>query len=78
MEDSFGRIEVDMFPPDVDSLEHPDVIGFRELLEEVAVQYHCRLLFFDIDHGTVSFSFDSELLMVDIMRVLKNDGPDEP
>ena len=53
-------IEIDMFSEDVDSPEHPVADSFKELLAEVAEQYGCHLLSFDIDHGTVSFSFDSE------------------
>ena len=51
-------LEVELFPPEVDSLDHPYVTQFREMLEDVAKEYHCRLLLFDIDAGTVSFSFD--------------------
>lgn len=73
-----GLIEVDLFPEDVDSLEHPDVLGFRELLEDVALEYHCRLLFFEIEKGTVSFSFDSDNLMTDIVKILQNGIQSQP
>ena len=46
-----GIIEVDLFSEDVDSLEQPEVVKFRELLEEVADDYQCTLLSFDIDRG---------------------------
>ena len=68
-----GLIEVDLFPAEVDSLEHPEVMLFRELLEDVATEYHCRLLFFEIEQGTVSFSFDSDELMTDIFKLFQND-----
>ena len=76
-----GVIEVDMFSKDVDTLTHPDVIAFKELLEEVADEYGCLLISFDIDHGTVSFSFDSDELTAEILKVLRNresDFPDRP
>ena len=76
--DVSGLIEVDLFPEDVDSLEHPEVISFRELLEDVALEYHCRLLFFEIEQGTVSFFFDSDDLMTDIMKILQNGSQSQP
>lgn len=72
MSEPSGLIEVDLFPAEVDSLEHPQVRRFRELLENVALEYHCRLLFFDIERGTVSFSFDSDQLMAEILNILQN------
>jgi hypothetical protein len=68
-----GIIEVDLFSQDVDSLEHPEVVRLKELLEEVADDYQCRLLSFDIDHGTVSFSFDNEMLTADILKILQEE-----
>ena len=59
-----------MFSEDVDSIEHPLADSFRELLEEVAEQYECHLLSFEINKGTVSFSFDSDKLTADILRIL--------
>jgi hypothetical protein len=66
-----GVIEVDMFEEEVDSPDHPVADSFKALLLEVAEQYNCRLTFFDIDHGTVSFSFDSDELTADILEVLQ-------
>ena len=66
-----GVIEVDMFPEDIDSVEHPIADSFRDLLEEVAGQYNCSLTSFDIDHGTVYFSFDSDELTADILKILE-------
>ena len=66
-----GAIEVDMFPADVDGPDHPVADSFRELLEEVAEQYACSLTSFHIDHGTVSFSFDSDELTSDILKILE-------
>ena len=67
-----GVIEVDMFSEDVDSPDHPAVESFRELLEEVAGQYGCNLISFDVDRGTVFFSFDSDELTAEILRTLQN------
>ncbi len=66
-----GIIEVDLFSEDVDSLDHPEVVEFRRLLEEVAEDYDCSLTSFDVDHGTVSFSFDNDELDAEILRILQ-------
>jgi len=70
-------IEVDMFSEEVNSLEHPEVLHFRDVLEEVSLEYHCRLTYFDIQKGTVIFAFDSEKLTADILKILQNDGQDQ-
>ena len=67
-----GTIEVDMFAEDVDTPEHPVAASFRELLEEVAASYNCRLSSFHVDHGTVMFSFDDDELTAEILKVLKS------
>ena len=72
-----GTIEVDMFDEDVDDSEHPMANSFRELLEEVAEQYNCRLLLFEVKKGTASFAFDSDELTADILRILQDHGPGE-
>jgi hypothetical protein len=66
-----GIIEVDLFSEDVDSSDHPDVVKFRKLLEEVADAYNCNLTSFNVDHGTVSFSFDNDELDAEILRLLQ-------
>jgi hypothetical protein len=75
--ESHSLLEVDMFPKEVNSLEHPDVVHFRDVLEDVALEYHCRLIYFDIQNGTVIFSFDSDKLMADILKILQNDGKNQ-
>ncbi len=75
---SSGLIEVDLFSTDVNELDHPEVINLRELLEDVAQEYHCRLLFFDVHQGTVTFSFDSDTLMAEILKILRNDFQSKP
>ena len=70
---SFGFIEVDLLPPDINSLDHPEVIRFKELLEETAEEYDCTLCCFDINNGIITFSFDNEELMAKILSILRND-----
>lgn len=66
-----GVIEVDLFSKDVDSLDHPEAVRFKELLLEVAEDYDCSLESFDVHQGTVVFSFDNDELMADILNVLQ-------
>ncbi len=66
-----GTIEVDFFPEEVDSPDHPEAIILRTLLEQVADDYDCELLGFHVDRGTVSFSFDSDELTADILKILQ-------
>jgi hypothetical protein len=67
-----GMFEVDLFPEDVDSTDHPEARDFRKVLEEVARDFQCELLSFGVDHGTVSFVFDSEELNAEILKVLES------
>ncbi|HBF43831.1 MAG TPA: hypothetical protein DDW42_09460 [Desulfobacteraceae bacterium] len=71
---SSGFIEVDLFSKDVNSLDNPEALRFKKLLEEVAKEYECRLISLDIDEGTAIFSFDNDELTAEILRVLKNDS----
>ncbi len=66
-----GIIEVDLFSEDVDSLDHPEVVKFKRLLEEVADEYHCYLISFEIDRGTVLFSFGNDALDAMIVQLLQ-------
>lgn len=67
-----GVIEVDLFPEDVDDKDHPEVVKFMELLLDVAEEYSCELISFEIDKGIVSFSFDSNELTANILRVFQD------
>jgi hypothetical protein len=67
---SSGYVEVDLFAKEVDTLDHPKVRDFRVLLEKVADEYSCRLTSFQIHKGTVTFSFDDDVLMAEIIRIL--------
>ena len=75
MEESEGFFEVDMFPVEVDSPDHPYAAQFKEILESVAGEYNCELLSFEIHEGTVSFSFDSDLLTAEIIEILEREVP---
>ncbi len=67
----YGVIEVDLFSEEVDSPEHPQAANFKALLEDVADEYNCNLLLFEVDRGTVAFSFDSDELMAEILKILQ-------
>lgn len=66
-----GIIEVDLFPEEVDSPYHPEAIRFRALLEDVAEEYHCAIVTFQVEQGTVSFSFDNDELTAEILKIFK-------
>jgi hypothetical protein len=70
-----GVIEVDLFPEEVDSPFHPKALRFRRLLEEVADEYRCTLLSFEVERGTVAFSFDDDVLTAEILKVLQPGKP---
>lgn len=69
-----GVIEIDLFDEDVNTPDHPEVLKFKKLLEEVAAEYRCRLVSFEIETGTVSFAFESDELMAKILQLLQAKG----
>ncbi len=71
MKVSSGCFEVDLFPSDVDSKDHPYASQFEDMLKSVAEQYGCRLISFEVKEGTVMFSFDSDELEDKILELLK-------
>ena len=71
MKESSGFFEVEMFPAEVDSPDHPYAAQFREMLENVAEEYQCALLSFEVNEGTVTFSFDSDEVNAEILDILK-------
>ena len=73
-ENPAGVIEVDLFPEEVDSPDHPEAEKFLDLLLDVAEEYSCELLSFEIEKGTVAFSFDSTELTAQILKVLQDRG----
>ena len=70
MKISPGSFEVELFPKEVDSPDHPYAAQFREILEGVAREYECTLLSFEVNKGTVTFSFDSDELTAEILQIL--------
>ena len=66
-----GMFEVDLFPEQVNSADHPQAREFKRVLEAVAADFRCKLLSFEVDHGTVSFVFDNDELNAEILRVLE-------
>ena len=71
MKESSGFFEVEMFPAEVDSPDHPYAAQFRDMLENVAEEYQCALLSFEVNEGTVTFSFDSDEVNAEILDILK-------
>ena len=71
METVCGFIEVDLFSKEVEDVNHPEASRFKRLLEEVAAQYKCNLTFFDVNEGTVTFSFDSDELTAEVVGLLQ-------
>lgn len=63
--------EVDLFSEEVNNTDHPQAREFKRMLEAVAADFQCKLLSFDVDHGTVSFVFDSDELNAEILKVLE-------
>ena len=72
-----GVIEVDIFSKEVNSTDHPEAEQFRLLLEQVADDYNCDLLTFEVKNGTASFSFNNDELMADILKILQNNEIDD-
>lgn len=71
MSEGFGIFEVDLFPPEVNNTSHPEAKKFRLLLRKVAEEYECKLIFFQVQNGTVMFAFDNDALMSDILKLLR-------
>ncbi len=68
-----GAIEVDLFPEEVDGPDHPEALRFQALLEQVADDYGCSLVWFQVHRGTVAFAFDDDVLTADVLRELEMD-----
>ena len=71
MKESSGCFEVEMFPAEVNSPDHPYAAQFKEMLENVAKDYQSTLLSFEVHEGTVTFSFDSDELNAEILEILR-------
>jgi hypothetical protein len=71
-----GIIEVDLFSEEVDSEDHPEAAQFKEMLEEAARDHGCELMSFEVRKGTVSFSFDDDVLTAKILNMLHEKPPE--
>jgi hypothetical protein len=49
-----------MFPPKINSLQHPEVKQFKYLLESIGKIYDSNLATFKIENGVVTFNYDKE------------------
>jgi len=70
-----GIIEVDLFSEEVDSEDHPQASQFKEMLEEAAGDHGCELMSFEVNRGTVSFSFNDDVLTAKILNILHEKSP---
>ena len=70
-----GIIEVDLFSEEVNSEDHPEASQFKEMLEEAASDHGCELVTFEVEKGTVSFSFDDDVLTAKIVNMLHQSPP---
>jgi len=70
-----GVIEVDLFSGEVDSEDHPEAAHFKKMLEEEACDHGCKLMSFEVRNGTVSFSFDDDVLTAKILDMLHEKHP---
>lgn len=71
-----GIIDIDLFSVEVDSEDNPEAAQFREMLEEAAGDYGCQLVIFEVTKGTVSFSFDDDVLTAKILTMLRERPPE--
>ena len=71
MSEEFGIFEVDLFPPEVNDTSHPEAKKFQLLLKQVAEEYGCKLVFFQVQNGMAMFAFDNDALMADILKLLR-------
>ena len=72
---SRGIIEVDLFSEEVDSEDNPEAAQFKEMLEEAAGNHGCELMSFEVRKGTVSFSFNDDVLTAKILNMLHEKSP---
>ena len=68
-----GMIEVDLFSEDVDNEDHPEAAKLKTLLVAAAAEFSSELLAFEVNRGTVAFSFSSDELTAEILTILQHD-----
>ena len=60
-------IALSLFPSDVDSLEHPQVIALRGMIEAGCAAFDCQMTSFAIKNGVVFVAVTSEEFAKEIM-----------
>ncbi len=71
-------IAVSLFPPEFDSLDHPAVLEFRQLIAGMAKDFGGRLTSFAIDRGVVYFGVHDEKVAKDVMEIIAEKIPNPP
>ena len=56
-----------IFPHEVNSLDHPEVVRLRTLLQDGVAMYGGKLTSFAIEHGVVFFGIDNEEMARDML-----------
>ena len=69
---------VRLLPEEADSLDHPAVVGCKDLLERMTNAYGCTLKTFAIDHGVVFFSVDGDKITEDLLDIFSEILPTTP
>lgn len=63
-------IAVNLFPPEVNSLDHPPVVQMRRMLLAMAQDYGGTLTSFAVDRGIVLVGVDSEKMAKDLCEFI--------
>jgi hypothetical protein len=71
-------IAVSLFPPEIDSLDHPTVLEFRQLLAGMAKDFGGKLTSFAIDRGVVYFGVHDEKVAKDVLEIIAERIPNPP
>jgi hypothetical protein len=71
-------IAVSLFPPEINSLDHPAVLEFRQLLAGMAKDFGGRVTSFAIDRGVVYFGVHDEKVAKDVLEIIAEKIPNPP
>lgn len=61
-------MKLKMFTGNVDTIDHPSVQEFKQILMNIARTYRSRLVLFHVKQGTVFFQFDNDELNTNILE----------
>jgi hypothetical protein len=61
-------IALSLFPSDVDSLEHPQVVALRQMIEAGCAAFDCRMTSFAMKNGVVFVGVTSDEFAKEIMH----------